>query len=287
MLQRNHGFTRNRLIAGVGRPRVPNQNLENDSNLTATSRSGITINAGAANDKGVWEEVIAATANDAFGIWLNVQNIGSNTAINNFLLDIGIGAVGLETVVVPNLGCGAAGGGNAWGKYFYIPGLFIPAGSRISARSQSNTASKTGTLMIVMDEQSKWDISESTAISYGVDLANSRGEGMLAGASGVWSVWRQIGSGTLRDHRAWTLQMDQNADSTLLDESTYLAQLGYGPGTSSIRIIGAFHYFTGLQEIIGGPFPLFALAPVESGALLWVRFTGTEAESRGFIATAV
>jgi len=113
------------------------------SNASAIGAAGsgsspTTIRAsGAANTKGLWTQLVASTPSDTVAILVQIAGNGQN-ATSRCSVDIGVGAFNNEVVLLPDLmeyrddtsTQGAAA------QYFFPVG--IPAGTRISARCQSN-----------------------------------------------------------------------------------------------------------------------------------------------------
>jgi hypothetical protein len=252
------------------------------THLDAAARDPITVTAGGtAHTKGSWTVLISSTSFDAFGIWIGIDGIHVSAAATAYLVDIGVGPAGQERVIVPNL--------NVWGAdataaglnphIFWFP-VYIPAGSRIVARSQSVTASKTCRVMVTLDGIPWYGLwSLGPVVDYGTDLANSRGTSVTPG-NGVFGSWVQIGT-TSRHHTFWTVSMDGLADTTLSAE-TDLVEVGVGPSASpqSLGVLRFRHTTT--EQIAGGPFPLFlASLPVPSGTAVLVRMAAGSTEARG------
>lgn len=92
---------------------------------------------GSANTKGAWVTVTAQTEFPTRYLHVQRDNLLNNTRVQaDYLVDIGIGPVGGEEVIIPNLNFTANTGNdlilpNGYGP---IP-IYIPAGSRIAARA--------------------------------------------------------------------------------------------------------------------------------------------------------
>jgi len=187
------------------------------------------------------------------------------------LVDIGVGPAGSEQVIIPNL--------DVWGAdataaglnphQFWFP-VYIRAGSRIVARSQSATANKTCRVMVALDGvpwYGLWGV--GPVVDYGTDLSASIGTSVTPG-SGSFGSWVQVGT-TSRDHTFWTVSMDwlNNANVSAL---TTLVEVGVGPSGAQ-RSLGVLRFRSTTAEVIaGGPFPLFlASLPVPSGTPVWAR----------------
>jgi hypothetical protein len=94
--------------------------------------------------KGAWTEIIPADAYDidVAVVVVRITNVavsGSNTAM---LVDLGIGASGSEQVWIPDMLAGGGGGTPYW-----IP-LYLPAGTRISARCQAMISADTASVNV-------------------------------------------------------------------------------------------------------------------------------------------
>jgi hypothetical protein len=257
------------------------------SHFTAAARDPITVTAGGtAHTKGAWTQLIASTPYDAYGIWVGIDGIHVSAGATNYLVDIGVGPAGSEQVIIPNL--------DVWGAdataaglnplIFWFP-VYIPAGSRIAARSQSVTASKTCRVMVTLDGvpwYGLWGL--GPVVDYGTNLAASNGTSVTPG-NGAFGAYVQVGT-TSRDHTFWTVRMDGLADTTLSAE-TVLVEVGVGPSGAqqSLGVIRFRHTTT--EQIAGGPFPLFlASLPVPSGTQVWVRMAAGSTEARGAIVYA-
>jgi hypothetical protein len=95
-------------------------------------------------------ELIASLAHDVY--WVTVQFTGSYTTAatrTDALLSVYVGAASSEQVLIPNLLCGwaAAHGLGVPCKVYHFP-LYIPAGTRVSARSQALVASQAARVRI-------------------------------------------------------------------------------------------------------------------------------------------
>jgi hypothetical protein len=242
------------------------------SHFTAAARDPITVTAGgAAHTKGAWAQLIAATPYDAYGIWIAIDGIHVSAAATAYLVDIGVGPAGEEQVIIPNL--------DVWGAdntaaglnphLFWFP-VYIPAGSRIAARGQSVTASKTCRVMVMLDAvpwYGLWGL--GPVVDYGANLAASSGTSVTPG-NGAFGSWVQLGT-TSRDHTFWTVSMDY-LTNTNVSAFTTLVEVGVGPSGSQ-RSLGVLRFrSTTAEQIAGGPFPLFlASLPVPAGTPVWAR----------------
>lgn len=144
---------------------------------------------GAANTKGAWTQLIATTSRAASCFLLSLLTNWTNQV---FLIDIGIGAAGAETVLLSNASFEAATGGAHRTPIFLIP-VAIPAGTRVSARCQANAANAAVTVLVSVLEFGFPRLpSFGRATTYGAIPASSLGTAVALGASGVNGAWTQI-----------------------------------------------------------------------------------------------
>lgn len=204
------------------------------TSYSTTSAEGVIVTASAtAHTKGAWSEVIASTSFDAIGVWIGLNDTGVASAANRALVDIGIGGAGAETVWIPDLDAGNAALWSAgyWGQVYYFP-LYLPVGTRISARCQASTVSDTVGVAVVLLGGSRvpgcWVGTRVTA--YGVDSATSSGSvAMTFGSTNAWGSAAQITASTTNPIRAFQYAIDNGADSTATNQRSLL-RFGIGAG---------------------------------------------------------
>lgn len=113
----------------------------------AGTSSGTAMTAGGANTKGNYVVLSASTPFDCQGIL--VWMVDPNT-LEEYLIDIAVGAGGVEEVIVENLSYCT---GNGTSGFFYNIPVSIPAGSRVAARAQCNVGSKVLDICITLMAQ--------------------------------------------------------------------------------------------------------------------------------------
>jgi hypothetical protein len=142
-----------------------------------------------ANTKGAWAEMVSATPWDGF---LELSLV-SMSALQVYLVDIGIGAGGSEVVLIENMMFQMSYGVQYYSQNVFPTPLFIPAGTRIVARAQTTgTTSRqiylVGTLTRIGGFGEQVGLSKS--FTYGAVTATSRGTiidpGGLADTKGAW-----------------------------------------------------------------------------------------------------
>jgi hypothetical protein len=92
--------------------------------------------ASSANSKGSWAQLIASTTRKVVGIVVLMHQSGTG----KFMVDIGTGASGSESVLIPDVYVNFGGSYGAGSAAVFFP-VQIPAGTRIAARCQCSTAS--------------------------------------------------------------------------------------------------------------------------------------------------
>ncbi|MBA2707577.1 MAG: hypothetical protein H0U59_07220 [Gemmatimonadaceae bacterium] len=191
----------------------------------ATS-GGTTLTAGAANVKGAWVQLTAATTRDAS--WIDV-NLAAVSAIGRFVVDIGIGAA-TEQIIMPDLFATAAEGNVNCCTYSFR--LFIPAGSRLVARVASTAASATIQIIVKLYSGTTplGGSGPSLVATYGTITS---GVGPLVDPGAVAntdSAWVEMTASTVRDHHSLVLA-GRFGDSVLAGATRWLVDIGIGAAT--------------------------------------------------------
>lgn len=115
-----------------------------DYGISTATSTGTTIDPGVTvNTKGAWVQMVASTDNDIemllLAVGYRLQAVGAPGP--QWLVDIGVGGIGAEQVIISNLWLGVAG---TWDDFLQqMLGPFpvhIPAGTRLVIRAQCNTA---------------------------------------------------------------------------------------------------------------------------------------------------
>ncbi len=107
----------------------------------------VAVTAGAINTEGAWAELSAATAYQMK--WINVGVFHDATAVvtgSGMLLDLAIGALGAEVVIVPDIVLRASVDTDGAGPEVSPIPVDIPAGVRLAARLQASIAAGTSTV---------------------------------------------------------------------------------------------------------------------------------------------
>jgi hypothetical protein len=155
-----------------------------------------TINAsrGAANTKGAYAQLIAATGFQYQSISLNLVSEGGGGQC--YLVDIAIGAGGSEQVIVPNVLYDSARGVYQNAVNITLP-ISVPAGVRVSARVQEPGGSGTRDVQIGLTGRAGGSNANNAevgaVINYGANTSTSNGVLVDSGAvANTYGAWTQI-----------------------------------------------------------------------------------------------
>lgn len=118
------------------------QSLVSYGHNTATSNLTVLTAPASFNTKGAWKEIVAATSEPLQGIVI-FANAGPTTAMqaSNYLVDVGLGASGSETVIAANSWFRSTTAESSFSESFLrMYPVDVPAGSRLSMRYQRSAA---------------------------------------------------------------------------------------------------------------------------------------------------
>lgn len=249
------------------------------NNFAATpSRTapGTTVTASATpHTKGAWAQIFATTNYDVWGIQLKNNTDNATGAQSNILLDIGIGAALSEVAIINNMLLAGANSAAASQntKSYWLP-IYIPKGTRVSARIQSNIVSKTTNLLLSLQggpSSAPWP-AFSGADCLGADTATSGGLAHTAGNTGTESTWTNIGVTAPRQYFA-IMPVVQPAATTTLSNLIYHVELGITSVT-----LGEWVFATDTAEetmFINPPLPLLTNIPIGSQMMVRAECSGT------------
>jgi len=234
---------------------------------STNSPSSITVTANSTpNTKGSWTQLIASSSANASFIFFQITGLNVNATNTATLLDIGTGASGSETTIIGDVAIGACsanavGNGNVFGVPFKIP-----AGTRVSARTQSVVASKTASVAAFLIDLGNYDTAPTSVDVIGSDTANSKGIS-FSGASGSWT---EAIASTSRSYRAICCTL--SAHNNDLAGITINWDVGVGASGSEV-FFGNGRASTNTSEAIGNSIPYTYLfgRKIPAGSRLAVR----------------
>jgi hypothetical protein len=194
---------------------------------------GVSFTCGAANTKGSWAVVSAATPYEAHGVCvvLAVKSAGVD-----LLVDIGMGTAGNECVIIPNL-LWTGGSSSSYNKCFFVP-LNIPAGVRLVVRAQSIAGSHTGRCSVTLFEAGMLGMpSIGRVVAFGADTAATGGLalGNPAGAN-TWGAWTELASSAGQNLK-WVMPVPGDGGiTTRTSGSRHFLQMGTGAAAAEIGL---------------------------------------------------
>jgi hypothetical protein len=254
-----------------------------ETNLTDAARSGtsITANSTIHTKATSYTTLIASTVSIAYGVWVIANDVATSATATGQLMDLATGAAASESIIVPDINIGyAIGSTGQTGKIFYFPGLSIPAGTRISARSQALISSDTANIVVMLESRAQWHVANSAWIAYGVDASNSRGTSVTPG-NGAFGSWTSIGT-TSRNHNLFTIGVD-GLGSTNMAANILVGEIGYGPNSSTVTTMGTFNWHDSAAEVVTATAPSYIAFALASGNPLWCRISSGATQARGVI----
>lgn len=138
------------------------------------TQRGTTITASAStHTKGNYTQLIASTTYHSKRILVFIAPHATNTL---YLTDIAVGANGAEQVIIPNLPIGIGTGGDTFRGAIYDLPVNIPAGTRVSARVQSQTTVEFVYLSILLLSTSWGALAPRGRVTtYGADISDTTG----------------------------------------------------------------------------------------------------------------
>jgi hypothetical protein len=221
-------------------------------------------------------QLIASTAFDAQLITIIVsgQNTGGGADYST-LMDIAIGAAASETVIIGDLCAGfTAAESEAPGPRHFIFPLYIPAGSRLSARTQSIRTSGAMNVTVQLyggpRNPDAWWCGQ-TVTTYGANAANSAGTLFTAGSTGAEGTGVSLGT-TTAAHQALVLGVQGHPSDVTWASRGYHFDVGIDSSSTEWFEADRFYANATTGEVLGGAhiwWPIYR--PIPSGTELMIR----------------
>ena len=224
-----------------------------------------------ANDKGGYTELIASTAAHASGIFVNLVN----NEEADFLTDIAVGAASSEQDIFSNLGAGSK---KQMQNFIYHFPVAIPAGTRLSARTQNSdaTAEKCGVQVKLYSNPFPNSSSLGRVTTYGANEGDSGGVSVDPGADiDVKGAYSEIVASTANETKLLLMYLGTQTNFSR-SSGAFSFDVAIGAATSEQIIIPDIHARTssGLDQphlSVYGPFPI----NIPSGSRIAVRSQST------------
>lgn len=216
-----------------GNPIVP---VSHGGNVTVTAHA--TPHA-----KGAWTQIIDSTAADSTMLVLDVTSLGTTGTSTATLIDLAIGGSGSEVAFLSDLPCSGARGSATVVTCWQVPiPISIPAGSRISARIQSEVTAKTAIVSVNLFSGGSYTPG-SSLIVLGADTGTSRG-------TSLGTSWSEL-TASLASTCLWLIPVPSLAASSM-DTSTGDVVIGKGAASSETEI-GRMAAGTNSSEMVSAP----------------------------------
>jgi hypothetical protein len=236
---------------------------EDNDMVPRTAGSQVTLTASAStNTKGSYSEMIASVSGETTFLVIWVAAVGANGIDTSCLIDIATGASGSETVIVPDVAFGGAGGfPNA-----AVACVNIASGTRIAARMQCATASRTAAVRIFAYDFGEASLTPTSVDTLGISTATSRGTQLSAN-----NAWTQIIASTNKDYTAFCVVPSCGANAVSATV-TPIMEIGVGASGSEVSF-GLLPFRATTSEEIGGytGVPLLFSQAVPTGSRIAVR----------------
>ena len=204
--------------------------------VTTASSTGITVSDASTDTKGSWTELLASTAYPTDWIMVTASSLAS---ADSFLFDIGVGASTAEKVLIPDILHDEAGVLVAIARQWLWP-IYIPAGTRLSARCQSSTSS-TDSMSITVHlfaSQLASIPGLSRVEGFGSVSSGSKGTAHDPGASinTKAASWTQLIASTSHPYR-WMTLSTQVPGASLAAATEWLFDIGVGAAAAEKVVV--------------------------------------------------
>lgn len=219
-----------------------------------TSTTLLTTITTGSGSEGSWDEVINSTIADADHIVIFIYLSSGGGAVEDILIDVGIGGSTAEQILIENIPfsgrlIGTVGTSDAWS----FP-IQVPAGSRISVRGIADSAVNMG-VGITLYKGNEKSPSFSGAKAYGV-TANYGGTPVDSGGSANTkpSGWTELVLSTTEDIHGFWLHMGLLENLTVGTNTGDFIDIGIGGSGSEQTIVLNHFYYVTTTEMSHPPF---------------------------------
>lgn len=244
------------------------------SYVTTLLASKLAHSAGNASKSG-YTQIIASTAEQYDGIEITFR---TNSGGVRALVDIAVGGLGSEVVVIANIPIRTSSNSNIYRVFFP---LRIAASSRVAIASQANGAGQTFVL-------SAWGVkgaftSYATCTTYGADTTNTTGTVVDGGGSAnTEGNWVELTSACAADHDQLivsVLSPITNASASV----SVMVDIGTGAALSETAILNDI-FALNPNGAVGNNVPckpMFPAATVASGTRIAARCQADSTDAQG------
>ena len=197
-----------------------------------------------ASTKGSWVEIIAAL--DFTTTSLMIILGGTSVAVQDFLVDIGTGGAGSESVLIANI-LVAQGANGTYGS-FTCP-MQVASGTRLSARAQSNSGNDSTQVAIIAISSGTTGIPALTSsVTYGADAVTTGGTGVDPGAvlntKGAYAEVEDVTTAAMR-YLVVCMGMQING---FMDSNSWLLDIATGAAASEVVLVPNLPFSCGVNS---------------------------------------
>ncbi len=232
-----------------------------------------TLNTTVINTKGAYSQLVASTAADTCFIEIDIFGWGSAASLG--AVDIAVGAAGSEQVIINNL---VLSDSTASASAHYAFPVAIPAGTRISARAQSNVTATNTTFcsVILFDGAFTQNEGYGGVNSIGFNAGGSGGTGIDPGAvANTKSAYVQLTASTTVDFMGLVVNADISTSTTSASFPSWFVDIAIGAAASEKDIIPNIFFLSvgaGAANIVTPCSPLVLIpVPIPSGTRISAR----------------
>lgn len=205
---------------------------------------GVTATPGN-NTYGTFTQILsgAAVTDDAYGIYINVNNLGVSGVAKDAIAQIGVDPAGgtSYTVLIPDLlvSCAGAIGGISGGGITYFFPLFIKSGTSIAVSASTNNAS-VGTFTAyvrLLRQPAGYPTPRvgSFVRSFGINTGTSSGTVIVPNSAGGKSAFVQLGAALAEPLWGWCLGVGCN--NAVMNNNASAWDLAIGSSTTVNRVV--------------------------------------------------
>lgn len=223
-----------------------------------------------ANTKGPYVEIVASTTYNASGVLITT---GHSVSAADYLFDIAIGGAGSEVVIIPDiLHSVSTDSGRKIGTTYFFP-ISIPAGTRLSTRSQNTQGGENHYVYLQVHLLSGGIMqSGSGIVTHGATAADSGGISIDPGGSATTKgAYSQIVASTTYPYNGFVLDFGVQANQAT-QWCQWNLDLAIGGAGSETIILPDFHLSnnSAIHSIQPRTTPYFPI-PVPAGTRIAAR----------------
>lgn len=247
---------------------LPTAPLGTEADLETVFETTVTASA-STHTKGMWTQLVASVSFDVLAFDINADNVAASATNTSMLLDVGIGGAGSEVVLVANILCGGNAIDSSRAAHFPI---FIPSGTRISARIQAAIGSDTTEVSMRLFGGGTWQQQTFQAVdTIGSDTTTSGGVSLKP--SGI----QQVIASTAEAYKAIGFGVDTAGDTTTSNQ-TKIVNIFVGAAAAEKSLASGIIAIVSSSEKINVILPAPGCLPLELNIPSGVRLSA-EAEA--------